>query len=183
MYNFQHMIPFSLMQDVVRALKRNSRLYLPPEATFSSIHPFIREACKLAWNMSALAHPLDIALATDAELYDDQKWVHGQSIHLFVCLFICPCGSFPTIISTTTHCIASILGLWTNLSDPQTWLAYHHTPMICDQMLVSDWLTHSSHYVHYHSSYCFHIGTVNSSNWRSDLISLLSMLQSFSTKC
>ena len=41
--------------------------------TFAVIQPFIREAVKLAWQMSALAHPLDIAVATDAELFDESK--------------------------------------------------------------------------------------------------------------
>ena len=63
----------SILQDVNRALNRNPRLYLPPEASYVIIGTFIREACKLAWGCSALAHPLDIALATDAELYDDHK--------------------------------------------------------------------------------------------------------------
>ena len=64
---------FLVLQDVTRALNRNPRIYLPPEAPFPVIGTFIREACKLAWNCSALAHPLDITLATDAELFDDHK--------------------------------------------------------------------------------------------------------------
>ncbi len=64
------------LQDVTRALNRNPKLNLPPEAPYSVIQPFIREACKLAWNMSALAYPLDIALATDAELFDENKYAH-----------------------------------------------------------------------------------------------------------
>ena len=60
-------------QDVLRALNRNPRLRLPAEVSYSVIQPFIREACKLAWGMSALAHPLEIALATDSELFDDSK--------------------------------------------------------------------------------------------------------------
>lgn len=53
-------------------------VFLPPDATFSIVQPFIRESCKLAWNMSALAHPLDIAVATDAELFDNNKWELAQ---------------------------------------------------------------------------------------------------------
>lgn len=63
-----------LIADVLRALNRNPRLRLPAEVSYSVIQPFIREACKLAWGMSALAHPLEIALATDSELFDDLKY-------------------------------------------------------------------------------------------------------------
>ncbi|XP_062580944.1 mitochondria-eating protein-like isoform X3 [Saccostrea cucullata] len=63
-----------MVADVIRALNRSPKVFLPPDATFSIIQPFIREACKLAWNMSALAHPLDIAVATDAELFDNNKY-------------------------------------------------------------------------------------------------------------
>jgi hypothetical protein len=57
----------------MRALNRNPRLDFPPEASFSIIQPFIREACKLAWSMAALAHPLDIAVAGEGELFEDSK--------------------------------------------------------------------------------------------------------------
>ena len=70
-YNF--LTQFSLSQDVIRALNRNPKIYLEPVATFAVVQPFIREACKLAWQMSALALPLDIAVSTDAELFDQNK--------------------------------------------------------------------------------------------------------------
>ncbi|XP_046579448.1 mitochondria-eating protein-like isoform X7 [Haliotis rubra] len=63
-----------MVSDVIRALNRNPKIFLPPDATFAIVQPFIREACKLAWQMSALAHPLDIAASTDAELFDDNKY-------------------------------------------------------------------------------------------------------------
>ncbi|KAK6173931.1 hypothetical protein SNE40_017300 [Patella caerulea] len=63
-----------LVADVIRALNRNPKIYLSPDNTFAIIQPFIRESVKLAWQMSALAHPLDIAIATDAELFDDNKY-------------------------------------------------------------------------------------------------------------
>ncbi|KAK3588730.1 hypothetical protein CHS0354_019195 [Potamilus streckersoni] len=63
-----------MVSDVIRALNRNPKIFLPPDATFAVIQPFIREAVKIAWQMSALAHPLDIAVATDAELYDSTKY-------------------------------------------------------------------------------------------------------------
>lgn len=63
-----------LVSDVIRALNRNPRILLPADASFAIVQPFIREAVKLAWQMSALAHSLDIAIATDAELFDDTKY-------------------------------------------------------------------------------------------------------------
>ena len=60
---------------MIRALNRSVKLYIPPEATYSLIQPYIREASKLAWECSSLAHPLDVALATDAELFDEHKYV------------------------------------------------------------------------------------------------------------
>jgi len=74
-YNFWDCIwePCETLQDVIRALNRSVKLYIPPEATYSLIQPYIREATKFAWECSALAHPLDVALATDAELFDDHK--------------------------------------------------------------------------------------------------------------
>lgn len=63
-----------LVADVLRALNRNPRLHLPVDISYSVIQPFIREACKMAWNMSALAHPLDIASAVDSELFDESKY-------------------------------------------------------------------------------------------------------------
>ncbi|PVD34218.1 hypothetical protein C0Q70_05484 [Pomacea canaliculata] len=63
-----------LVSDVIRALNRNPKIFLPPDTTYAIIQPFIREAVKLAWQMSSLAHPLDIAVASDAELFDDSKY-------------------------------------------------------------------------------------------------------------
>ena len=60
---------------MIRALNRNTRLLLPGEVTFTIIKPFVREACKLAWEMSALANPLDVAVASDSELFDDSRCV------------------------------------------------------------------------------------------------------------
>lgn len=60
-------------QDVIRALNRSVKLYIPAEASYGLIQPYIREASKLAWECSSLAHPLDVALATDSELYDEYK--------------------------------------------------------------------------------------------------------------
>ncbi|XP_012935880.1 mitochondria-eating protein isoform X2 [Aplysia californica] len=63
-----------MVSDVIRGLNRNPKIFLPPDTSYAVCQPFIREAVKLAWQMSALAHPLDIAVATDAELFDDTKY-------------------------------------------------------------------------------------------------------------
>lgn len=69
------LIVFCGTQDVIRSLNRNTKIFLPLDTSFAIIQPYIREACKLAWQMSALAHQLDIKVASDAELYDDMRSV------------------------------------------------------------------------------------------------------------
>lgn len=63
------------MQEVLRALRRNPRLFLPLDVDYDVITSFVREAVRLAFECSCLAHPLDIALSFDAELFDDLKYV------------------------------------------------------------------------------------------------------------
>jgi hypothetical protein len=63
-----------LVADVVRALNRQTDLYLAPGLTFMIIHPLIRESCRLAWSMFALKRPLDVAPAARLELFDDMKY-------------------------------------------------------------------------------------------------------------
>jgi hypothetical protein len=66
---------FSLQkQEVINALNCNPKICLPPCTSYSVISSFIREACRIAWEMSALAYPLDIAFAIDAELVDDCRY-------------------------------------------------------------------------------------------------------------
>ncbi|KAL4230902.1 Mitochondria-eating protein [Mactra antiquata] len=63
-----------MVSDVIRKLNTNPTIYLPPDTTFAVIQPFIRECVKTAWQMSALAHPLDMAVSSRAELFDDTKY-------------------------------------------------------------------------------------------------------------
>ncbi|XP_045203924.1 mitochondria-eating protein-like isoform X7 [Mercenaria mercenaria] len=60
--------------DVIRKLNVNPSIFLPRDTTFAVIQPFIRECVKVAWQMSALAHSLDISVASKAELFDDTKY-------------------------------------------------------------------------------------------------------------
>ncbi|XP_052278077.1 mitochondria-eating protein-like isoform X4 [Dreissena polymorpha] len=63
-----------MVSDVIRKLNCNPGIFLPPDTTFAIIQPFIRECVKVAWQMSALAHPLDMAVSSRAELFDDTKY-------------------------------------------------------------------------------------------------------------
>lgn len=63
-----------MVSDVIRKLNVNPSIFLPPDSTFAVIQPFIRECVKVAWQMSALAHSLDIAVSSRAELFDDTKY-------------------------------------------------------------------------------------------------------------
>lgn len=47
---------------------------MPSGVSYSIISSFIREACRIAWEMSSLAYPLDTALAIDAEVFDESKY-------------------------------------------------------------------------------------------------------------
>ena len=58
---------------MVSGLNRNPRITLPIGVSFTVISSFIREACRIAWEMSTLAFPLDIAFALDGEVFDDSK--------------------------------------------------------------------------------------------------------------
>ena len=61
------------VQEVLRALRRNPRLSL--EVDYEVVALFVRETVRLAWDCANLAHPLDVALAFDGELFDDLKCV------------------------------------------------------------------------------------------------------------
>lgn len=65
----------SLSQEVIDSLHRNPRISLPLGTTYSLVNTYIREACRVAWHMQCLVYPLDIAFASDAEVFDDTKYV------------------------------------------------------------------------------------------------------------
>ena len=64
----------SLIQDVLNTLTRDPRLSLPFSVSFTILQQYIREACRLAWQMQCLVHPIDAAYASDGELFDDLKY-------------------------------------------------------------------------------------------------------------
>jgi hypothetical protein len=51
------------------------RIRLPLGTTYSLVDTFIREACRAAWHMACLAYPLDLAFASEGEVFDDTKLV------------------------------------------------------------------------------------------------------------
>lgn len=62
-------------QDVIGAMNVNPRISFPPEVDFVLISGLIREVCKVAFAMQTLDPPLDLAFASDGELYSDAKLV------------------------------------------------------------------------------------------------------------
>lgn len=62
------------MQAVKETLRRSVRLALPPSFRVESIAAFVRECCRVAWECSALAHPLEVAPAYENELFDDRRF-------------------------------------------------------------------------------------------------------------
>lgn len=64
----------TIVSEVIDNLHRNPRLILPLGVTYSLINTYIRESCRVAWHMACLAYPLDIAFASDSEVFDESKY-------------------------------------------------------------------------------------------------------------
>lgn len=64
----------SMISEVIISLNCNPKIRLPLGVSYSVISTFIREACRTAWEMSALAFPLDTAFALDAEVYEESRY-------------------------------------------------------------------------------------------------------------
>ncbi|KAM4574168.1 mitochondria-eating protein [Fundulus diaphanus] len=64
----------SSVNDVINAMNVNRQISYPPEVDFSLISPLIRETCRVAFAMQTLDPPLDLAFASDGELYNDTKY-------------------------------------------------------------------------------------------------------------
>ena len=62
-------------QDVNNAMNVNPRISFPPEVDFALISALIRETCRMVFAMQTLDPPLDLAFASDGELYNDSKSV------------------------------------------------------------------------------------------------------------
>ncbi|CAF2130070.1 unnamed protein product [Rotaria magnacalcarata] len=64
----------NIVSEVIDNLHRNPRISLPLGVTYSLVSTYIREACRIAWHMACLVYPLDIAFASDAEVFDETKY-------------------------------------------------------------------------------------------------------------
>ncbi|XP_058493630.1 mitochondria-eating protein [Solea solea] len=59
---------------VINAMNVNPRISFPPEVDFVLISALIRETCRVAFAMQTLEPLLDLAFASDGELYNDNKY-------------------------------------------------------------------------------------------------------------
>lgn len=62
------------VDDVIRSMNVNPKISFPPECEFALLSPFIREVCRVAYEMQALEPPLDVPLANDGELMSEHKY-------------------------------------------------------------------------------------------------------------
>ncbi|XP_053470685.1 mitochondria-eating protein isoform X4 [Ictalurus furcatus] len=62
------------VNDVINSMNVNPRISFPPEVDFMLISCFIREMCRIAFDMQTLHPPLDLAFSSDGELYNDIKY-------------------------------------------------------------------------------------------------------------
>ncbi|XP_077441378.1 mitochondria-eating protein isoform X2 [Vanacampus margaritifer] len=62
------------VEEVFSAINLNPRIASIPKVNFSVATPLIRETCKLAFAMQTLDPPIDLAFASDGELYISNKY-------------------------------------------------------------------------------------------------------------
>ncbi|KAM7011877.1 mitochondria-eating protein [Tautogolabrus adspersus] len=62
------------VNDVINAMNVNPRISFPPDVDFVLISALIRETCRVAFAMQTLDPPLDLAFASDGELYNDNRY-------------------------------------------------------------------------------------------------------------
>uniref|UniRef100_A0A671YD07 Mitochondria-eating protein n=1 Tax=Sparus aurata TaxID=8175 RepID=A0A671YD07_SPAAU len=62
------------VNDVINAMNVNPRISFPPEVDFVLISALIRDTCRVAFAMQTLAPALDLAFASDGELYNEKKY-------------------------------------------------------------------------------------------------------------
>ncbi|XP_017278889.1 mitochondria-eating protein [Kryptolebias marmoratus] len=65
------------VNDVINAMNVNPRISFPPEVDYALIGTLIRESCRVAFAMQTLEPPLDLAFASDGELYNDSKYLRS----------------------------------------------------------------------------------------------------------
>ncbi|XP_041647755.1 mitochondria-eating protein [Cheilinus undulatus] len=62
------------VNDVINAMNVNPRISFPPEVDFVLISSLIRETCRVAFAVQTLDPPLDLAFASDGELYNENRY-------------------------------------------------------------------------------------------------------------
>ncbi|XP_019752496.1 mitochondria-eating protein isoform X2 [Hippocampus comes] len=62
------------VEEVLSAMNLNPRIASIPKVNFSVVSPLIRETCKLAFTMQTLDPPIDLAFASDGELFISNKY-------------------------------------------------------------------------------------------------------------
>ncbi|XP_072294743.1 mitochondria-eating protein [Eucyclogobius newberryi] len=62
------------VNDVINAMNVNPRISFPPETDFVLISSLIRETCRVAFALQTLEPPLDVAFASDGELYNELRY-------------------------------------------------------------------------------------------------------------
>ncbi|KAJ0032202.1 hypothetical protein NQD34_002283 [Periophthalmus magnuspinnatus] len=62
------------VNDVINAMNVNPRISFPPETDFVLISTLIRETCRAAFAMQTLEPPLELAFASDGELYNEFRY-------------------------------------------------------------------------------------------------------------
>lgn len=94
----------------------NPQISFPPEVDFALISALIRDSCRLAFAMQTLDPPLDLAFASNGELYSDSKSVlrveRLSSSEFSQSLYI---SSLPvTILIAADQCICWLFALSTS---------------------------------------------------------------------
>ncbi|XP_054846177.1 mitochondria-eating protein isoform X3 [Eublepharis macularius] len=64
----------SSVSEVINAMNINPKISFPPEVDFIMISSLIRELCRVAFSMQTLDPPLDIAFASEGELFNEHKY-------------------------------------------------------------------------------------------------------------
>ncbi|MEQ2181109.1 hypothetical protein GOODEAATRI_007980, partial [Goodea atripinnis] len=82
--------------DVINAMNMNPQISFPPEVDFTLISPLIRETCRVAFAMQTLDPPLDLAFASDGELYNDTKLVLCRLLGE-IPVSVLPCSKYSAI--------------------------------------------------------------------------------------
>ncbi|KAM9384281.1 mitochondria-eating protein [Pholidichthys leucotaenia] len=62
------------VNDVINAMNRNPRISFPPEVDFALLSTLIRDTCRVAFAMQTLDPALDLAFASDGELFNDSRY-------------------------------------------------------------------------------------------------------------